>query len=55
MNESKGWDIRTAESLHCGSFVFEYAGEVVTNAELLRRGDRTKYSVALDADWESES
>lgn len=55
VNESKGWGIRTTESLRRGSFLFEYAGEVITNAELLRRGDRTKYSVALDADWESES
>jgi hypothetical protein len=27
---------------------------VVTNAELLRRRNRSKYSIALDADWKSE-
>lgn len=43
------------DTLLRGTFLFEYAGEVVTNAELLRRGDRSKYALALDADWESEA
>lgn len=55
VNRNKGWGIRTREALRRGTFLFEFAGEVVTNAELLRRGDRTKYAVALDADWESEA
>ena len=55
VSNGKGWGIRTLETLRRGSFVFEYTREVVTNAELLKRGDRTKYSIALDADWESEA
>jgi hypothetical protein len=52
--EGKGWAIRTLEALEAGCLVFEYAGEVVSNSELLRRGDRSKFSLALDADWEFE-
>lgn len=55
VSEYKGWGIRTLEVVPRGTFVFEYAGEVVTNAELLKRGDRSKYTVHLDADWESEA
>jgi len=54
VDDRKGWGIRTLERLVQGSFVFEYGGEVVTNAELLRRWHGQKYSVALDAYWQSE-
>ena len=49
MDDAKGWGIRTLETLQRGCFVFEAGGEVVTNAELLRRGRREKYALALDA------
>ena len=54
MDDAKGWGIRTLETLQRGCFVFEAGGEVVTNAELLRRGRREKYALALDAHWQSE-
>ena len=50
-----GWGIRTLEPLRQGSFLFEFAGEVVTNAELFRRGSGPKYSLLLDVHWQSES
>lgn len=53
-DETKGWGIRTLEPLRSGCFVFEYGGEVLTNAELLKRKGRQQYSVALDAHWQSE-
>lgn len=34
--------------------MFEYGGEIVTNAELLRRGSGQNFAVALDAHWQSE-
>lgn len=52
--DSKGWGIRTLETLQRGSFVFEYGGEVVTNAELLRRGAGEEHALILDAHWQSE-
>ena len=55
VSSQKGWDIRTLQYLRAGCFLFEYAGEVVTNAKLLRRGDATKYSLSLTADWQSEA
>lgn len=54
VDDCKGWGIRTLERLSPGCFVFEYVGEVVTNAELLTRGVGDKYSLALDAHWQSE-
>lgn len=54
VSASKGWGLRTVEPLCRGSFLFEYAGEVVTNAELFRRGHGSKYSILLDAHWQSE-
>ena len=54
VDDKKGWGIRTLEQLSRGCFVFEYVGEVVTNAELLTRGVGDKYSLALDAHWQSE-
>ena len=35
--------------------MFEYAREVVTNAELLRCSDATKFSLFLIADWQPEA
>lgn len=55
VNKHKGWGIRMLQYLLPGRFLFEYAGEVVTNAELLRRGDRAKFSLSLTADWQSEA
>lgn len=42
------------ERLTRGCFVFEYGGEILTNKELLKRESGHKYSVALDAHWQSE-
>ena len=42
------------ETLQHGCFVFEYGGEVVTNAELLRRGAGKEHAPVLDAHWQSE-
>ncbi|AES61229.2 histone-lysine N-methyltransferase SUVR2-like protein [Medicago truncatula] len=58
--EGKGWGVRTLEDLPKGSFVCEYAGEILTNSELYDRivystgNDRHTYPVTLDADWGSE-
>ncbi|XP_027367291.1 probable inactive histone-lysine N-methyltransferase SUVR2 [Abrus precatorius] len=58
--EGKGWGLRTLEDLPKGSFVCEYAGEILTNTELYDRtmqnsgNDRHTYPVTLDADWGSE-
>ena len=46
--------MKTLEHLHRECFVFEYGGEIVTNAELLRRGIGQKYALALDAHWQSQ-
>ena len=54
MNKQKGWGICTLQYLKPECFFFEYAGEVLTNAELLRRGDQTKFSLSLTSDWQSE-
>lgn len=58
--EGKGWGVRTLEDLPKGTFVCEYIGEIVTNAELYERNmqscgtERHTYPVTLDADWGSE-
>ncbi|GMY20554.1 histone-lysine N-methyltransferase SUVR4 isoform X2 [Fagus crenata] len=58
--EGKGWGLRTLEDIPKGTFVCEYAGEVLTNQELYERitqssgNDRHTYPVTLDADWGSE-
>ncbi|GAU21877.1 hypothetical protein TSUD_33740 [Trifolium subterraneum] len=58
--EGKGWGVRPLEDLPKGSFVCEYAGEILTNTELYERivqstgNDRHTYPVTLDADWGSE-
>ncbi|KAI3749567.1 hypothetical protein L2E82_20181 [Cichorium intybus] len=57
----KGWGLRTLEDLPKGAFVCEYVGEVLTNAELYDRvqkssnKDEHAYPVNLDADWGAES
>ncbi|PKI39107.1 hypothetical protein CRG98_040531 [Punica granatum] len=49
------------QDLPKGTFVCEYVGEIVTNAELYERNmqssgtDRHTYPVTLDADWGSEA
>ncbi|KAL6968934.1 hypothetical protein U1Q18_020398 [Sarracenia purpurea var. burkii] len=59
-HDDKGWGLRTLEDLPKGAFVCEYAGEVLTNAELYERisqssnGGGHAYPVLLDADWGSE-
>lgn len=56
----KGWGLRTLEDLPKGAFVCEYVGEVLTNAELYDRvqkssnKDEHAYPVNLDADWGAE-
>ncbi|KAL4577074.1 hypothetical protein LXL04_013176 [Taraxacum kok-saghyz] len=58
--EGKGWGLRTLEYLPEGSFICEYAGEILTNNELfernkqIRKNERHTYPVLLDADWGSE-
>ncbi|GJP54952.1 hypothetical protein CLOM_g13957 [Closterium sp. NIES-68] len=60
MTEGKGWGVRTLERLPRGAFVFEYAGEVVTNTEMDERNQqqalkqRGTFPVNLDADWAAE-
>lgn len=57
---SKGWGVRATSPILKGSFVFEYVGEIVTNAELMERrgtaklGTSDAFTLALDADWRSE-
>lgn len=58
--EGKGWGLRTLEDIPKGAFVCEYAGEVLTSAELYERAvDSAKngkhlHQVLLDANWGSE-
>ncbi|XP_062191430.1 histone-lysine N-methyltransferase SUVR4-like [Phragmites australis] len=58
--EGKGWGLRTLEDLPKGAFVCEYAGEVLTSAELYERmiqnarNGKHMHQVLLDADWGSE-
>ncbi|XP_019427771.1 PREDICTED: histone-lysine N-methyltransferase SUVR4 [Lupinus angustifolius] len=58
--EGKGWGVRALEELPKGSFVCEYAGEILTNTELYERtvryggNEKHTYPVTLDADWGSE-
>ncbi|CAI0433557.1 unnamed protein product [Linum tenue] len=56
----KGWGVRALQDLPKGTFVCEYAGEILTNTELYERNmtgggkGRHTYPVTLDADWGSE-
>ncbi|KAG5252309.1 histone-lysine N-methyltransferase SUVR [Salix suchowensis] len=58
--EGKGWGLRTLELLPKGTFVCEYAGEILTTKEFYERkmqratSNKTEkhgYPVVLDADW----
>lgn len=55
----RGWGVRTFESIPVGTFVFEYVGEVVNNAELLKRNEKSHvhgdYTLDLNADWKTEA
>lgn len=59
-NERKGWGLRSSDELPRGTFVCEYAGEILTNTELHERticatgNKKHTYPVLLDADWASE-
>ncbi|KAJ4827970.1 hypothetical protein Tsubulata_009502 [Turnera subulata] len=58
--EGKGWGLRTAEDLPRGTFVCEYAGEILTHCELQelnmeRSGHQKHMHVLLDAGWSSYS
>lgn len=56
----KGWGLRSPDELPKGTFVCEYAGEILTNMELHERtvratgNEKHTYPVMLDADWASE-
>ena len=50
-----GWGLRTLEPIPQGTFLFECVGEVVSTAELKRRGASVQYSLLLDAHWQSEA
>lgn len=53
-----GWGIRAIEPIPRGAFVFELAGEILTNAEMIVRNfgvlDGQSYGLQLDADWATE-
>lgn len=55
----KGWGIRTFEYIPQGSFVFEYVGEVCSNAEMIASHQITPthglYTLDLNADWRVEA
>lgn len=58
-HEGKGWGVRTLEDLPKGAFVCEYAGEILTSAELHERAvesarnGKHMHQVLLDAGWGS--
>lgn len=53
----KGWGLRTLEDLPKGTFVCEFAGEILTTKELYTRvslssnTEKHEFPVCLDADW----
>lgn len=53
--KGKGWGLRTLEDLPKGTFVCEFAGEILTNKELYTRMSESSgkhdFPVLLDADW----
>jgi hypothetical protein len=53
------WGIRASRSIPRGAFVFELAGEILTNAEMIVRNlgapDGPSYAMQLDADWTTEA
>ena len=56
----KDWGLRSKQKIWKGTFVFEYVGEIVTDAELMQwraLGVLEKleaFTLALDADWISD-
>ena len=62
MTPSRGWGVRTVELKKAGKFLFELAGEIVTNGELIELnhllhkllGFQQTYTLQLDACWRSE-
>ncbi len=52
--------MQAKQKISKGTFVFEYVGEIVTNAELMQRraleelGKSESFTLALDDDWKSE-
>jgi SET domain-containing protein len=54
----RGWGVCTMELILPGQFLFEFVGEICTNAEMIQRNYSRKssilYSVQLDADWQEE-
>ncbi|KAJ1269724.1 hypothetical protein BS78_07G232900 [Paspalum vaginatum] len=58
--EGKGWGLRALEDLPKGAFICEYAGEILTSAELYERAvdsarnGKHMHQVLLDANWGSE-
>lgn len=55
----KGWGVRTFEAIPSGTFLFEYVGEVCSNAELITRDNQPPfhgiYTLDLNADWRTEA
>jgi SET domain-containing protein len=56
----KGWGLQAAEELPRGTFVCEYAGEILTNNELYERNNqetanaRHTYPMLLNSDHQTE-
>ncbi|CAG7894581.1 unnamed protein product, partial [Brassica rapa] len=51
----RGWGLRTLEKLPKGAFVCEFAGEILTISELIKRSsEKLTFPVILDAHWGSE-
>lgn len=42
LTSSKGWGVRSAENISQGSFIAEYAGEVINTAEMSRRMEESR-------------
>lgn len=51
----RGWGLRTLQKLPKGAFVCEFAGEILTISELIKRSsEKLTFPVILDAHWGSE-
>jgi hypothetical protein len=54
-----GWRIKASGSIPRGTFVFELAREILTNAEMIVRNlvapDGPSYAMQLDVDWATEA
>jgi hypothetical protein len=55
----KGWGVRTFEPISIGTFVFQYVGEVCSNAEVINRHEKSPihgwYTLDLNANWKTEA